>query len=99
MATLVERTSRFTILVKLPGNDTTCVVNAIAQQNYRTSKSIKKIAHLGSRDGVGKAQKIHHRHGHQSIFCDPQSPWQRGTNENTNRLLAEKDRSKCSLSI
>jgi IS30 family transposase len=52
LATLVERSSRYTLLVKLSGNDTHTVVGAISQNSHRASSSTEKIINLGSRDGI-----------------------------------------------
>jgi len=89
IATLVERRSRFTMLVKVPGKDTASVVTALSQ-HVRTLPAALRRSLTWDR-GVELAQhkqftlvtKV------QVYFCDPQSPWQRGTNENTNRLLRQ----------
>jgi IS30 family transposase len=89
IATLVERYSRFTALVKVQSKDTATVVAALSQQIRRLPTSLRRS--LTWDRGLEMAQ-------HKSFtvatdvkvyFCDPQSPWQRGTNENTNRLLRQ----------
>jgi IS30 family transposase len=89
MATLVERHSRFTMLVKVPSEDTATVVAALSQHVRRLPASLRRS--LTWDRGLEMAQ-------HKSFtvdtevkvyFCDPQSPWQRGSNENTNGLLRQ----------
>ena len=89
IATLVERSSRFTILVKLNGRDAVTV-------NAALKKQIKKLpAHLRRSltwdRGLEMAEHADFTvaTGVDVYFCDPQSPWQRGTNENTNGLLRQ----------
>ncbi|BFU96881.1 MAG: IS30 family transposase [Nitrospira sp.] len=89
IATLVERQSRFTMLVKVPGKDTASVVTALSQQvrtlpaALRRSLTWDRGMELAQHKQFTLATKV------QVYFCDPQSPWQRGTNENTNRLLRQ----------
>ena len=89
IATLVERHSRFTALVKVQSKDTATVVAALSQQIRKLPTSLRRS--LTWDRGLEMAQ-------HKSFtvatdvkvyFCDPHSPWQRGTNENTNRLLRQ----------
>jgi IS30 family transposase len=89
IATLVERHSRFTALVKVRSKDTATVVAALSRQIRRLPTSLRRS--LTWDRGLEMAQ-------HKSFtvatdvkvyFCDPHSPWQRGTNENTNRLLRQ----------
>jgi IS30 family transposase len=89
IATLVERHSRFTILVKVPGKDTATVVAALSRQVRKLPASLRRSL-TGDR-GLEMA-----RHKTFTVatkvnvyFCDPQSPWQRGTTENTNGLLRQ----------
>lgn len=89
IATLVERQSRFTILVKVSGKDTTCVVAALIQQMRRLPTTLRQS--LTWDRGMEMA---HHKQFTIATkvtvyFCDPHSPWQRGTNENTNGLLRQ----------
>ena len=89
IATLVERTSRYVQLVRVSGKDTTTVVSALIRAVQRLPDGL--MASLTWDRGLEMAQ-----HARFSIatdvavyFCDPQSPWQRGTNENTNGLLRQ----------
>jgi len=89
VATLVERYSRFVMLVKVPGKDTATVVAALSQHVLQLPEALRLS--LTWDRGLEMAQ-------HKSFtiatdmkvyFCDPQSPWQRGSNENTNGLLRQ----------
>jgi IS30 family transposase len=99
IATLVERHSRFTALVKVRSKDTAAVVAALSRQFRRLPASLRRS--LTWDRGLEMVQ-------HQSFtlatdvkvyFCDPQSPWQRGTNENTNGLLRQYFPKRTDLSI
>lgn len=89
IATLVERTSRYVVLVKVPGKDTESVVSALIRQVRQLPDGL--MASLTWDRGTELAQ--HKRFtvatDVQVYFCDPQSPWQRGSNENTNGLLRQ----------
>ena len=89
LATLVERRSRYAMLVKVEGKDTYTVVSALSQQVQKLP--IGLMASLTWDRGMELAD--HKRFTVATdvnvYFCDPQSPWQRGTNENTNRLLRQ----------
>jgi IS30 family transposase len=89
IATLVERNARFTMLVKIPRNDTTAVVAALAKH---IRKLPEELRHSLTWD-QGKEMHAHKRFTFatnvQVYFCDPRSPWQRGSNENTNGLLRQ----------
>lgn len=89
IATLVERTSRFTLLVKLNGNDTNSVVNAITNKIIELPSQLKKSLTWDRGMELAKHKKFTIDIEIKVYFCDPQSPWQRGTNENTNRLLRQ----------
>jgi transposase, IS30 family len=89
IATLVERQSRFVQLVKVPGKDTAGVVRALTRRVQRLPDGL--MASLTWDRGLEMAQ-----HARFTVatdvavyFCDPRSPWQRGTNENTNGLLRQ----------
>lgn len=89
IATLVERSSRFVMLVKLDGKDSDTVVSALIQQVRQIPKGL--MASLTWDRGTELA--YHHKFTVATdvsvYFCDPQSPWQRGSNENTNGLLRQ----------
>jgi IS30 family transposase len=89
IATLVERQSRFVMLVRVDGKDSESVVKALVRQVQRLPQGL--MASLTWDRGMELAY-----HKHFSVatdvdvyFCDPQSPWQRGSNENTNGLLRQ----------
>lgn len=89
IATLVERKSRYVHLVRVAGKDTTSVVNALIREVQRLPTGL--MASLTWDRGLELAQR--HRFAVATdvavYFCDPQSPWQRDTNENTNGLLRQ----------
>jgi IS30 family transposase len=89
IATLVERHSRFAMLVKLPARDSRTVVDALSAAVRKLPVQLR--GSLTWDRGVEMAQ--HKRFtvatDVQVYFCDPQSPWQRGSNENTNGLLRQ----------
>ena len=89
IATLVERQSRFVQLIKVPSKHAESVVRALTRHAKRLPDGL--MASLTWDRGLEMAQ--HHRFTIATdvtvYFCDPQSPWQRGTNENTNGLLRQ----------
>lgn len=99
VATLVERTSRYTLLVKLPGNDTHNVVSAITEMVTKLPDELKKSLTWDRGMEMAKHSVFTIDTKVNVYFCDPRSPWQRGTNENTNRLLRQYLPKKTDLSI
>ena len=89
VATLVERHSRFAMLIKVPSKDTATVVAALSQHVRQLPVTLRRS--LTWDRGLEMAQHKHFTMATdvQVYFCDPQSPWQRGTNENTNGLLRQ----------
>lgn len=89
IATLVERQSRFVMLVRLPGKDTSNVVRALTRRvralphGLMSSLTWDRGMELAAHKSFSVATKV------RVYFCDPHSPWQRGSNENTNGLLRQ----------
>jgi IS30 family transposase len=89
IATLVERSSRFLLLMRVPGKDTQSVVRALIRHVRRLPAGL--MASLTWDRGMELAQHKQFTLATdvQVYFCDPRSPWQRGSNENTNGLLRQ----------
>lgn len=89
IATLVERHSRFVMLVKLSRRDSVTVAAALAKKMQTLPKELRHS--LTWDRGAEMAEHVSFRvaTGIDVYFCDPQSPWQRGSNENTNGLLRQ----------
>ena len=98
IATLVERQSRYTMLVKLNGKDTKTVVNALIKQVRRLPSELRLSMTWDRGTEMASHKDFSIATGFEVYFCDPQSPWQRGTNENTNRLLRQYFPKKTDLS-
>lgn len=89
IATLVERHSRYVMLIRLPDRDASTVARALAKRIQTLPASLKK-----SLTWDRGHEMVHHKAftvatNVQVYFCDPRSPWQRGSNENTNGLLRQ----------
>ena len=89
IATLVERHSRFTMLVKVKGKDTASVVTALSKQVRKLPSELRRSLTWDRGMELARHKEFSIATGVQVYFCDPRSPWQRGTNENTNRLLRQ----------
>jgi IS30 family transposase len=89
IATLVERHTRFVMLLKIPRRDTATVVGALTKhvrklpQQLRRSLTWDRGKEMADHKSFTVATNV------QVYFCDPHSPWQRGSNENTNGLLRQ----------
>ena len=99
VATLVERYSRFTVLVRVNGKDTKSVVDALAKKATALPKGLWKSLTWDRGSELADHQSSASKTGADIYFCDPASPWQRGTNENTNRLLRQYFSKGTDLSI
>jgi IS30 family transposase len=89
VATLVERHSRFCMLVKVPGKDTATVVAALSQHVRQLPATLRRSLTWDRGLEMAQHKKFTLATDVQVYFCDPQSPWQRGSNENTNGLLRQ----------
>ncbi len=89
IATLVERQTRYLMLAKVNGKDTNTVITALIKQARKLPRELYKSLTWDR----GKELSDHKRFALATdidvYFCDPQSPWQRGSNENTNGLLRQ----------
>lgn len=89
IATLVERRSRYVMLVKVAGKDSESVVSALTQHVQRLPQGLMKTLTWDRGSEMAQHRKFSVATDVQVYFCDPASPWQRGTNENTNGLLRQ----------
>jgi IS30 family transposase len=89
IATLVERQSRFVMLVKVPSKDTDSVVNALVRQVKHLPAGLMSSLTWDRGTELADHKRFSIATDVSVYFCDPQSPWQRGSNENTNGLLRQ----------
>ena len=89
VATLVERHSRFVMLVAVEGKDTRTVTNALSQQIGQLPQQLRSSLTWDRGMEMAEHARFTVATDVQVYFCDPQSPWQRGPNENTNGLLRQ----------
>jgi len=89
MVTLVERHSRFTTLIKVPSKDTAVVVAALSRGIRKLPATLRRSLTWDRGLEMAKHKTFTVATDVKVYFCDPQSPWQRGTNENTNGLLRQ----------
>jgi IS30 family transposase len=89
IATLVERQTRYVMLVKVAGKDTQTVVNALVRHARKLPQELYKSLTWDRGKELAAHKRFTLATDIKVYFCDPQSPWQRGTNENTNGLLRQ----------
>jgi len=89
IATLVERHSRYLMLVKLPDKNSLRVADLLAQHIRRLPDVLKRSLTWDRGIEMASHARFTLATDVKVYFCDPQSPWQRGSNENTNRLLRQ----------
>ena len=89
IATLVERHSRYVMLVKVDAKDTDTVVAALKKQVVKLPSELRKSLTWDRGTELAAHKDFTVATNVAVYFCDPQSPWQRGSNENTNGLLRQ----------
>ena len=89
IATLVERHSRYVMLIKVANKDTESVVSALIKQSQKLPGELYKSLTWDRGKELADHQRLAIAADVEVYFCDPRSPWQRGSNENTNRLLRQ----------
>jgi IS30 family transposase len=89
VVTLVERSSRFVMLVRVAGKDTESVVEALSNEIQRLPEAMMDTLTWDRGTEMADHKKFTIATDVAVYFCDPKSPWQRGTSENTNRLLRQ----------
>ena len=89
IATLVERQTRYVMLVKTTGKDTETVVNALIENARKLPHELYKSLTWDRGKELADHKRFTLVTDIQVYFCDPQNPWQRGSNENTNGLLRQ----------
>ena len=89
IATLVERQTRDVMLAKVENKTTDTVIKALIKQSGKLPEELYKSLTWDRGAEMSGHKKFTLATDIQVYFCDPQSPWQRGSNENTNRLLRQ----------
>ena len=89
IATLVERHTRFVMLAKVNGKDTKTVITALIKQARKLPRELYKSLTWDRGKELSDHKRFTLATDIDVYFCDPQSPWQRGSNENTNGLLRQ----------
>ena len=89
IATLVERHSRYVMLAKVKNKDTESVVSALIKQSKKLPSELYKSLTWDRGKELADHQRFTLATNIEVYFCDPSSPWQRGSNDNTNRLLRQ----------
>ena len=89
IATLVERQTRYVMLVKVTSKDTQTVVDALIKNARKLPQELYKSLTWDRGKELASHKRFTLATDIQVYFCDPKSPWQRGSNENTNGLLRQ----------
>lgn len=89
IATLVERHTRYVMLAKVDSKDTETVINALLKQAHKLPSELYKSLTWDRGSEMADHQRFTLATDIKVYVCDPQSPWQRGSNENTNGLLRQ----------
>jgi IS30 family transposase len=89
IATLVERHSRYVMLARVSRSDTATVIDALIKQAHKLPEELYKSLTWDRGSEIADHQRFTLETNIKVYLCDPHSPWQRGSNENTNRLLRQ----------
>ncbi len=89
IATLVERHTRYVMLAKVNSKDTETVINALIKQAHKLPRELYKSLTWDRGHEMADHKRFTLATDIKVYFCDPKSPWQRGSNENTNGLLRQ----------
>jgi IS30 family transposase len=89
IATLVERQTRYVMLVKVNGKDTETVTNGLIKHAHKLPRELYQSLTWDRGKEMADHKRFTLATDIQVYFCDPQNPWQRGSNENTNGLLRQ----------
>jgi IS30 family transposase len=89
IVTLVERHTRFAMLLKVPSKDTATVVAALGKHVSKLPQQLRRSLTWDRGKEMADHKNFTIATNVQVYFCDPRSPWQRGSNENTNGLLRQ----------
>jgi transposase, IS30 family len=89
IVTLVERQTRFAMLLKVPSKDTATVVAALGKHVSKLPQQLRRSLTWDRGKEMADHKNFTIATNVQVYFCDPRSPWQRGSNENTNGLLRQ----------
>ncbi len=89
IATLVERHSRYAMLAKVASKDTKSAISALIKQSQRLPRELYKSPTWDRGKELADHPRLTLATDIDVYFCDPHAPWQRGSNENTNRLLRQ----------
>ena len=89
IATLVERHTRYVMLVRIKSKDATAVAKALARQVLKLPAELRKSLTWDRGTEMARHAEFSVQTDVAVYFCDPRSPWQRGSNENTNGLLRQ----------
>ncbi|MGD2131622.1 MAG: IS30 family transposase [Maricaulaceae bacterium] len=89
IATLVERHSRYVMLVKVANKDTASMISALIKHARSLPRELAKSLTWDRGKELAEHARFTLATDMAVYFCDPQSPWQRGSNENTNGLLRQ----------
>jgi IS30 family transposase len=99
LVTLVERQTRFLMIAKIANRDTRSVVNALIKQAKQLPEQLYRPLTWDRGMELTDHKRFTLATDVAVYFCDPQSPWQRGSNENTNRLLRQYFPKRTDLSV